>query len=1458
MAKCKQVTISFLFLTFFATLVNTLNISAVFADVQTYDWTITEIHAGQDPSLAVDSSGNPHLCFGKDDGSTSQSTHIFYANKDSGAWSATELAAKTNGCAETSIFSDTTNKIHLAYATECGEKVWYRTNRSGSWQEEEIKGHWTGNYESLVMDDNEKLHVCYWNNNNWETVDGKKLQLNYKSKDMSVTWASQPTEGLGSPAGITIYASAPAYKTPTAMAVTCGAAPVPHIIAGINSGKLRHYWKTGASWVQEDFANGYELSFDPNGTMYFDSNNALYCVLIQTVSGGKSLILAKNTASVWSYEAIAQLASGSLGRAALAIDPENNLHIAYFSGQKLYYGMKDGATWVFQEVAAIGAGAAPEDISMALTASGEPKIAYSTSNPKKIYCAEVYVPPINNPPVLDPIGAKAVKKGKLLTFTVTAQDIDGDAPAYSLETIPGENYPQGATIGAASGIFEWTPDAAQPGSYKLRIKAKDGMGGEDYEDVQITVQDINNPPVIEPIEPKTVKEGETLAFIVSARDPDGDPLAYSLEPIKDRVYPANAALEGRSGNFEWTPTKEDTGVYYAKVTVSDNKGGEDAAALLITLDGALAAVVPEGATIQHVIDDPLRPYKMIYIPQGTYYEDIIIDEKITLRGAPSGTTVIKGNITVKDTEAVIDNLTILYNEGYEVPLGEGQTLLADSGITAINANITVTNCHIEPDPDFLMSLPDNEAGEKPFGKGIQVWNAYESPDSGPRIENNVIQNAGCGVYYFTQAFGGIVSGVVRNNTLYNNKYGVLLRMHKEQPEIKNNIIAGSSDGVFVAYRDGDLFDTRQSLMRHNDVWAAGHAYWLDEDGVTFDITGVNGNISEDPLFIDAVNGDFTLEEGSPCKGAADDGGDMGVRISLLPAPNPPTVSSIPEVTKERYISIRGTKDINSSIIINGAELIPPNAATEWDVDSYDLGAIGGNKTLIFASKNIYGLESGAVILNVELDITPPQVIITSPLNGATLNEAPITVTGIINDPEASVEVNGVFAEITGSTFTAEGVDLRYGQNTITATAVDTAGNKAADDIIINSTTTSIYELIKITQDTYPDDPGNPVAGSQVELKAWLVVEGAPRSSEPIHFSIKSGNGALSQTTINTDINGHAAVILTTDANAMNVNEVEAYAVNFPGQKILFRVNRKYGQASSLLKITDDTARFLPGVSIDLITKLIDQSGNPIPKENITYSIISGFGNLLTSTSTTTAYGEAKVVFTVRDLPNTTTVIRAQSVTYPALFVLFNITAGQVSSVTFEQVMARVQENADRVLDLTADVVVTTNESGVAPEERYKIWRKGNKGKIEMIYPEQKTLLTTNTPNSIIIGDEELQISEYVPVSGEQKQDFIESVDGDIYVLKSVLVYPDGISKDVACYEVDYARGVITKMQQISTDPNNQMQVNTTSLYQEISGAWVLSENTTQIANFKTGTQYEMRETYSNIVINSGLLDSIFE
>ena len=110
------------------------------------------------------------------------------------------------------------------------------------------------------------------------------------------------------------------------------------------------------------------------------------------------------------------------------------------------------------------------------------------TNPHSIYMA-TYIPPDPNPnpPFLDPIGNKTVNTGNLLTFTVIAQDADGDPLTLTLKASSLPSTPSFIDNGHGTATFTWTPASGTGGVYSgIRFEASDGTV-TDFEEIAITV-----------------------------------------------------------------------------------------------------------------------------------------------------------------------------------------------------------------------------------------------------------------------------------------------------------------------------------------------------------------------------------------------------------------------------------------------------------------------------------------------------------------------------------------------------------------------------------------------------------------------------------------------------------------------------------------------------------------------------------------------------------------------------------------------------------------------------------------------------------------------------------------------------------------------------------------------------------------------------------------------------------
>jgi len=156
---------------------------------------------------------------------------------------------------------------------------------------------------------------------------------------------------------------------------------------------------------------------------------------------------------------------------------------------------------------------------------------------------------LNSRPVIQPIDDVTVDEQTQLSLAVAVDD--PDLPAQTLSYSLAAGAPQGATIHPTSGQFSWTPSESQgPDVYPVTVVVRDDGSPRlrAEETFQITVAEVNRPPVIDPIAQQTVTEFEPLQLQLVASDPDvpGQTLDFSLDPGS----PAWVSVDAATGLLE--------------------------------------------------------------------------------------------------------------------------------------------------------------------------------------------------------------------------------------------------------------------------------------------------------------------------------------------------------------------------------------------------------------------------------------------------------------------------------------------------------------------------------------------------------------------------------------------------------------------------------------------------------------------------------------------------------------------------------------------------------------------------------------------------------------------------------------------------------------------------------------------------------------------------------------------
>ena len=307
---------------------------------------------------------------------------------------------------------------------------------------------------------------------------------------------------------------------------------------------------------------------------------------------------------------------------------------------------------------------------------------------------------------------------------------------------------------------------------------------------------------------------------------------------------------------------------------------------------------------------------VIVVDPGTYYETINF----------SGKNIVLTSTDPNDPNIVADTIIDADGDGSVVTFENGETSQAVLTGFTITGGFGMLNTDLNPEVRILWGggvycfgasptitnnvFTGNHAPNEIFGDIEDLILGYGGAIGGveanPTVTRNIINGntayAGAGIFIFGEP-------VISNNVIYNNSAyvggGVIMaggslsnntiagndasfqggaqaggNVHMVfSPDItptrilNNNIIFGARSGGGISW-EGDY---PGGIIKFNNVWnntpdnygfavpgVAGLTY-----GGQADHTGIEGNISQDPLFIDAQINDFHLQTGSPCINAGD-------------------------------------------------------------------------------------------------------------------------------------------------------------------------------------------------------------------------------------------------------------------------------------------------------------------------------------------------------------------------------------------------------------------------------------------------------------------------------------------------------------------------------------------------------------------------------------------------------------
>ncbi|MGH8015187.1 MAG: Ig-like domain-containing protein, partial [Candidatus Zixiibacteriota bacterium] len=214
---------------------------------------------------------------------------------------------------------------------------------------------------------------------------------------------------------------------------------------------------------------------------------------------------------------------------------------------------------------------------------------------------------LNQPPTFAAAGPFAVEVNDTLIFTITAKDTTDQTISHtlSLSTI---SLPTNATFtdnGNKTGTFRFMPVQGQAGQYSVTFLATD-QGTPQLSGsmpVSITVVNVNQPPILAPIGPRTITEGQTLVINLSATDPDQTMTPY---------FTANLSNLGGNGTlfdngngtavFTFTPSFVQSGLKFVEFFAHDGIAFDKEVVLIQVFDAGNQSPVFDSVPSPSVVE----------------------------------------------------------------------------------------------------------------------------------------------------------------------------------------------------------------------------------------------------------------------------------------------------------------------------------------------------------------------------------------------------------------------------------------------------------------------------------------------------------------------------------------------------------------------------------------------------------------------------------------------------------------------------------------------------------------------------------------------------------------------------------------------------------------------------------------------------------------------------------------
>jgi hypothetical protein len=293
------------------------------------------------------------------------------------------------------------------------------------------------------------------------------------------------------------------------------------------------------------------------------------------------------------------------------------------------------------------------------------------------------------------------------------------------------------------------------------------------------------------------------------------------------------------------------------------------------------------------------------------------------------------------------------------------------------------------------------------------------------------------------------------------------------------------------------------------------------------------------------------------------------------------------------------------------------------------------------------------------------------------------VSGTVNGDQVSVSVNGVNAEVSNRSFSAQNVQLVPGQNTITAIAKDQAGNVSQHQIQVTFRDVTAAQRLQIVSGNNQSGVINTVLAQPLVVQAVDGL-GRPIVNRALTFHVSRSEGTIAAAvesgralTVVTDGNGQASVKFQLGSRSgVGINQVAVSAPGFTGDTAFYATSTVAAPAM-IRTVSGEIQKGAVGFPLPepLVVIVTDAGGNPIANVPVTFQVGTGNGLIDGGTSavkTTDSDGKAFAVVVLGQQPgtgnNTVSATFTGNTGLPAQFIASGVITGAAAATTISGIV----------------------------------------------------------------------------------------------------------------------------------------------------------------------------------------------